>query len=44
MIHVRNPLAKNQLHNFFNNPLQVAKVDQGQDSNDVGIGGSSNNL
>jgi hypothetical protein len=29
---------------FFYNPLQVAKDDQGQDSNDVGIGGSSNNL
>jgi hypothetical protein len=44
MTHVQNPLAKNQLHNFFYNPLQVAKDDQGQDSNDVGIGGSSNNL
>ncbi len=44
MIHVRNPLAKNQLHNIFNNPLQATKGDQGQDNNDVGIGGSSNNL
>ncbi len=30
--------------NFFYNPLQATKGDQGQDSNDVGIGGSSNNL
>jgi hypothetical protein len=44
MIHVQNPLAKNQLHNSFDNPLQVAKGDQDQDSNDVGTGGSSNNL
>ncbi len=41
---MRNPLAKNQLHNIFNNPLQATKGDQGQDNNDVGIGGSSNNL
>ncbi len=41
---MQNPLAKNQLHNSFDNPLQVAKGEQGQDSNDVGIGGSSNNL
>jgi hypothetical protein len=44
MTHVRNPLAKNQLHNLFYNPLRATKGDQGQDNNDVGIGGNSNNL
>jgi hypothetical protein len=44
MTHVRNPLAKNQSHNFFYNPLRATKGDQGQDSNHVGIGGSNNNL
>jgi hypothetical protein len=44
MTHVRNPLAKNQSHKFLNNSLQGTKGNQGQDNNDVGIGGNNNNL
>jgi hypothetical protein len=29
---------------LFYNPLRATKGDQGQDNNDVGIGGNSNNL